>query len=133
MSGIKISPNDPKSINRAHAMNPSLLKANEEWNKFVEKNRGWIEEYRTRMQNITQDTITVDSVIKERLEECFAENMPLSGEFLRLRKQLMAPENLPSYKQKLDQMTLVDSPAPYYRDLLLDEDVREEIDRKSVG
>lgn len=125
---IKIVPEKERRLNRAMAMPPSLLEANKDWNTFVEKNRGWIKEYRDKMASITADLLVVDSVIKERLQECFEDNQPLSGQFLALRKRLMDPQNLPQYQQNLGKMNMIDAPTPYYRNLLLDEDVREEID-----
>ena len=128
MSAIRVQQDKKGTLDRTQAMTPELMEANRRWNTFVERNRGWILEYRKRMQNITEDKITVDSVIKERLQECFEDNQPLSGEFLRLRKALMEPQALGKYKKNLDRMTQLDAPVPYYRSLILDPDAIEEVD-----
>lgn len=131
MSHIKIINAPKKTLDRSAAMTSQLLELNQEWNRFVEANRGWITEYREKMHKITDgaDSMLISKeLMSERLNELFEQGRPRSAKMRELRERFMRPDMLPKYQKNLARMNNIEAPVPYYRDLILDEDVREEVD-----
>lgn len=103
---------------------PELVRANEEWNRFVALHGpadwggdDWLPRFNDKYDEIKNDELITEEVRRERFADLIAAN-PEYLEFKEIRRKLMAP--LAKYKEQVDRYNALVKPIPYWP-LLIDD------------
>lgn len=78
---------------------PELLAANTEWNNFIRDHGDFVHEYSKKRERIIQDYdngngIITDTIYRERLQDLYEQNLPLSLDWARIFQRVKNAERM---------------------------------------